>query len=130
MSACVLWAEKEATIEGKQAWYEGIRNGYGPRKAAMREELDAIPRDGNGVCIPGVWIERAMPDERPVIRLVCDDEFINMSELERQSWGDDWIDRYLRPAMAETLNPEFRHVFDGLCPSPSLLVVNADGHTA
>ncbi len=102
---------KEATVEGKKAWYEGIRNGYGPRKAAMREELDAIPRDGNGVCIPGVWIERAMPEERPVVRLVLDDDFINMGELERQSWGDEWIDRYLRPVMAETLNPECRHVF-------------------
>ncbi|KHS86525.1 phage protein [Pectobacterium carotovorum] len=104
-------AGKEATVEGKKAWYEGIRNGYGPRKAAMREELDAIPRDGNGVCIPGVWIERAMPEERPVVRLVLDDDFINMSELERQSWGDDWLDRNLRPVMEETLNPECRHVF-------------------
>lgn len=104
-------AGKEATVEGKKAWYEGIRNGYGPRKAAMREELDAIPRDGNGVCIPGVWIERAMPEERPVVRLVLDDDFINMSELERQSWGDEWLDRNLRPVMAETLNPECRHVF-------------------
>ncbi|MEI7250278.1 hypothetical protein [Pectobacterium versatile] len=107
---CMMKGE-QATVEGKATWYGRIRNAYGPRKAAMREELDAIPRDGNGVCIPGVWIERAMPDERPVVRLVCDDEFINMSELERQSWGDDWIDRNLRPLMAETLNPEYRHVF-------------------
>ena len=100
-----------ATVEGKKTWYNRIRNAYGPRKAAMREELDAIPRDGNGICIPGVWIERAMPEERPVIRLALDDDFIHMTEAERASWGSDWIDKELRPVMAETLNPELRHVF-------------------
>lgn len=100
-----------ATVESKKAWYSRIRNGYGPRKSAMREELDAIPRDGSGVCIPGVWIERAMPEVRPVIRLALDDDFINMSELERESWGVDWIARYLQPVMAEVLDPEWRYVF-------------------
>ncbi|EMI1355409.1 hypothetical protein ACMGMD_001425 [Klebsiella pneumoniae] len=100
-----------ATVESKKTWYNRIRNAYGPRKAAMREELDAIPRDGNGICIPGVWIERAMPEERPVIRLALDDDFIHMTEAERAAWGNDWIDRELRPVMAETLNPELRHVF-------------------
>nr|WP_177942569.1 hypothetical protein [Klebsiella grimontii] len=107
---CAMKGEA-ATVEGKKTWYNRIRNAYGPRKAAMREELDAIPRDGNGICIPGVWIERAMPEERPVIRLALDDDFIHMTEAERASWGNDWIDRELRPVMAETLNPELRHVF-------------------
>ncbi|CAI1928790.1 Mu-like prophage FluMu protein gp28 [Serratia marcescens] len=108
--SCAMKGEV-ATIEGKEAWYNRIRNAYGPRKAAMREELDAIPRDGNGVCIPGVWIERAMPEERPVIRLALDDEFINMTETDRTAWGNEWIDRELRPVMVATLNPEWRHVF-------------------
>ncbi|OCJ46367.1 hypothetical protein [Serratia sp. 14-2641] len=99
-----------ATVEGKKTWYNRIRNAYGPRKAAMREELDAIPRDGNGVCIPGVWIERAMPEERPVIRLALDDDFINKTELERESWGNAWIEQNLAPVMA-TLDPALRHVF-------------------
>ncbi|MFW3709815.1 hypothetical protein ACKLL6_06545 [Klebsiella quasipneumoniae subsp. similipneumoniae] len=107
---CAMKGEA-ATVEGKKTWYNRIRNAYGPRKAAMREELDAIPRDGNGICIPGVWIERAMPEERPVIRLALDDDFIHMTEAERAAWGNDWIDRELRPVMAETLNPELRHVF-------------------
>ncbi|EBG4311446.1 hypothetical protein DNG45_00945 [Salmonella enterica] len=107
---CAMKGET-ATVEGKKTWYNRIRNAYGPRKAAMREELDAIARDGNGICIPGVWIERAMPEERPVIRLALDDDFIHMTETERAAWGNDWIDRELRPVMAETLNPELRHVF-------------------
>ncbi|EDD2459382.1 hypothetical protein OJ660_001971 [Salmonella enterica] len=107
---CAMKGET-ATVEGKKTWYNRIRNAYGPRKAAMREELDAIARDGNGICIPGVWIERAMPEERPVIRLALDDDFIHMTEGERAAWGNDWIDKTLRPVMAETLNPELRHVF-------------------
>ncbi|TQI78711.1 phage FluMu gp28-like protein [Serratia fonticola] len=106
---CAMSGE-EITVEGKKAWYNRIRNAYGPRKAAMREELDAIPRDGNGVCIPGVWIERAMPEERPIIRLTLDDDFINMGEGERESWGNAWIEKYLAPVMV-TLDPTLRHVF-------------------
>lgn len=99
------------TAEGKAAWYAKIRNGYGVRKAAMREELDAIPRDGNGVCLPGVWIEQAMvlPPEN-VLRLALDDDFVRLSPEERASWVADWIERYLAPALAQ-LDPRLRHVF-------------------
>lgn len=99
------------TPEGKKTWYAKIRNGYGVRKSAMREELDAIPRDGSGVCLPGIWIERAMvlPPER-VLRLALDDDFVRLPPEERTSWVDDWIERYLAPAL-ELLDPRVRHVF-------------------
>lgn len=99
------------TVEGKKTWYAKIRNGYGVRKAAMREELDAIPRDGAGVCLPGVWIEQAMvlPPER-ILRLALDDDFVRKSPAERSSWVADWIQRYLEPAL-KLLDPQARHVF-------------------
>ena len=99
------------TLEGKQAWYSKIRNGYGVRKAAMREELDAIPRDGNGVCLPGVWIEQAMvlPDSA-VLRLTLDEDFVLKSPAEREAWVADWIERNLVPALAR-LDKNVRHVF-------------------
>lgn len=99
------------TAEGKAAWYAKVRNSYGVRKAAMRQELDVIPRDGNGVCLPGVWIEQAMvlPPER-VLRLALDDDFAAKEPEERKAWVDDWIQRYLAPAL-ETLDPRVRHVF-------------------
>lgn len=99
------------TAEGKRAWYTKIRNGYGVRKAAMREELDAIARDGNGVCLPGVWIEQAMVLEPEcVLRLTLDEDFVLKSPAERESWMADWIRRYLEPALA-LLDPRDRHVF-------------------
>lgn len=99
------------TLDGKKSWYDKIRNGYGVRKAAMREELDAIPRDGNGVCLPGVWIEQAMTlSPEYVLRLALDDDFVRLHPAERESWVADWISRYLDPAL-EQLDPTERHVF-------------------
>jgi len=98
------------SAEGKAKWYAKIRNGYGTRKAAMREELDAIPRDGNGVCIPGVWIDQAMVPGRKVLRLALDSDFTEKSMLERESYVEDWIQRYLKPELAK-LDPTLRHVF-------------------
>jgi phage FluMu gp28-like protein len=88
---------KTATPEGKREWYTSIRAAYGPRKAAMREELDAIPRDGSGAAIPSVWVEAAMPEERPIARLVLDDDFFRRPARERLAWGDRWIALNLVP---------------------------------
>lgn len=94
---------KVATAEGKKEWYTAIRSAYGPRKAAMREELDVIPRDGDGSAIPSVWIDRAMPEARPVLRLVFDDDFPKRSEKEREIWCSVWIATTLLPVLRAAL---------------------------
>lgn len=101
-------AGDEPTPEGKERWYKKIRNAYGPRKAQMREELDAIPRDGNGVCIPGVWIEEAMRPGRPVLRLALDDDFTRQPVYRRDAYVEEWIERNL-VAVVKQLDPELRH---------------------
>jgi len=108
---CMMKGEK-ATIEGKAKWYATIRNAYGPRKAQMREELDAIPRDGTGTSMPGIWIDNAMPSEpyRPVVRLKLADDFATKPVEERESWCDDWIKKYIDPVLALS-NPEHLHVY-------------------
>lgn len=108
----VCWMKgEEPTAEGKQKWYAKIRNGYGVRKAAMREELDAIPRDGNGVCLPGVWIDSAQVlPEKTVVRLALDDDFVHKHPDEREAWVADWITRVLDPVL-DKLDPSVRHVF-------------------
>ncbi|ELX8353272.1 TPA: hypothetical protein OUE79_000787 [Acinetobacter baumannii] len=90
---------KEPTIEGKQKWYTKIRKAYGSRKAAMREELDAIPRDGSSVCLPTLWVERAMTEVRTVLRLQLGDDFTELTPDERDAYIDDWIQRYLEPEL-------------------------------
>jgi len=107
---CMMKGSKP-TAEGKKVWYAKIRNGYGVRKASMREELDAIPRDGNGVCLPGVWVDQAMVlPETAVLRLALDEDFVHKPPAEREAWVADWIIRYLDPALKQ-LDPRVRHVF-------------------
>lgn len=100
----------EPTVEAKKKWYSKIRNSYGPRKAAMREELDAIPRDGGGKSIPGVWIDRALKDGRPVLRLTMDDDFVKRPDLERKLYVEVWIRMHLAP-LAKLLDPRLQTVF-------------------
>jgi phage FluMu gp28-like protein len=105
---CLMKGEP-ATAEGKKKWYLRIRNSYGPRTAAMREELDAIPRDSGGLSIPGIWIERAMPEELPVLRIVCDDDFDAWPVSERQKWANAWIKAELEPLLG-SLDRGLAHV--------------------
>ena len=105
----VCWKTREKpTPEGKKAWYTRIRKAYGPRISAMREELDAIPRDGGGKGIPGVWIERAMREGRPVLRYALDDEFATLGEYVRRKLCEEWIEKNLAPLVAK-MDPKARH---------------------
>jgi len=104
-----LMKGEPATAEGKRAWYARIRSLYGPRKGAMREELDCIPRDGFGVCIPRVWIEEAMREPRTILRLTLGDEFAEKPPAEREAWCSAWIDANLLPELAK-LDPKRQHV--------------------
>lgn len=97
------------TADAKEKWYKRIRGLYGPRKAQMREELDAIPRDGGGASVPGVWIDTAMREHRPILRLALQDDFAARPESERRVIVDEWIDRYVRPAFRQFINPDAMH---------------------
>jgi len=100
----------EPTEEGKKDWYLRIRKAYGPRKAAMLEDLDVIPRDGEGSAIPGLWIERAMKEVRPVLRLAFDDNFKNWPVDIRTREIDAWIKRELDPCINALLKSDL-HFF-------------------
>lgn len=96
--------------EDKKAWYQRVRGAYGANKAAMREELDAIPREGSGVAIPGILIESCMKEVRPILRLALDNDFVLKGEDYRKSWCEEWIRIHLIPLM-ETLDKSRDHVF-------------------
>lgn len=97
------------TVDGKRSWYDRIRQRYGPRRAAMREELDAIPRDSGGQAIPSVWIEEAMREARPVLRITLDDDFAQRTDADRRGWAEDWIRGNLAPLL-DKLDPRQEHV--------------------
>ena len=56
-----------------------------------------------------IWIDRAMPEARPVLRLICPDEFNDLPAIERSKWGQSWIDANLVPLMG-SLDERLRHV--------------------
>lgn len=101
---------KKPTKAGKKEWYNGIRNAYGPRQAAMREELDAIPRDGGGVSIPGVWIDNAMKEKRAVLRWTLGEDFAKLPTTERTRLASEWIKKFLTPELNK-LRKDRKHVF-------------------
>jgi phage FluMu gp28-like protein len=98
------------SAEAEQKWYDKIRKGYGTNTAAMKEELDAIPREGSGVAIPGVLIERAMKEVRPIARLALDTEFTLKPLDYRDSWIREWIKINIDPLL-QLLDKERQHFF-------------------
>jgi phage FluMu gp28-like protein len=98
------------TPEGKKEWYQRVRGAYGANKAAMLEELDAIPREGSGVAIPGILIETCMKEERPILRLALDNDFALKGEAYRKSWCEEWINIHLKP-LVDALDKTRDHVF-------------------
>lgn len=95
--------------EGKKAWYERVRGAYGNKRAAMHEELDAIPRESSGVAIPGILIERCMREERPIVRLALESEFALKPNEVKESWCQEWIRINLEPLL-QALDRDLEHV--------------------
>jgi len=86
------------TPEGKAEWYRKIRRSYGSRVEAMREELDALPREGDGVLLPLAWIEACSSAEYKVARWEPPVEgFVRMSESARRGEMREWLERVVRP---------------------------------
>ena len=100
---------KDWSAEDEAEWEARIRGAYGPRLAAMRQELDAIPAESEGAALTRVQIEACM-DARPIVRWARDDDFKNAPEHVRKADALDFCERELRPLL-ETLNPRLRHVF-------------------
>jgi len=85
----------KSTAQGKKEWYLKVRGAYGANKAAMREELDGIPREGSGVAIPGILIEECMKEVRPIARLALEPEFALKGLDYRDSWVAAWIKQHI-----------------------------------
>ncbi|RIV82962.1 hypothetical protein D2V17_14260 [Aurantiacibacter xanthus] len=93
------------TAEGKAEWYRRIRKSYGSRVEAMREELDAIPREGEGTLLPLAWIE-ACTDQSykvarwaPPIATAGKPDFVHWPEAQRRADMLAWLEREVAPAL-------------------------------
>lgn len=98
------------TQKAENEWEAQVRGSYGVRKAAMRQELDAIPAEAEGAALSRVQIEKAMQDEIPLLRWTCDDDFKNAPSAFRKAEALAWCKEHLDPVL-KALNPMLRHVF-------------------
>lgn len=96
--------------EAEAAWEGKIRASYGVRRAAMRQELDAIPAEAEGAALTRVQIEACMDGTIPIARWQRDDDFKNAPEHVRKADARDWCETVLKPILA-TLNPNRPHYF-------------------
>jgi len=88
------------TPEAKAEWYRKIRRSYGSRVEAMREELDAIPREGDGVLLPLAWIEACSTAEYKVARWEPPfPGFVDMPEAARRGEMLAWLEREVAPVL-------------------------------
>lgn len=93
------------SVAGKIAWYNQIRSAYGTRTAAMREELDAVPREDSGTMLALALIEAAMVPEYTVCRWEkpAPDgqgrEFVDWPEGRRRAQMAAWIEEHVQPAL-------------------------------
>lgn len=91
----------EPSVEEKAKWYRKIRRSYGSRVEAMREELDVIPREGDGVMLPLAWIEACSTAEYKVARWEPPfPGFVDMPEAARRAEMLMWMTRELLPVIA------------------------------
>ena len=105
-----LIAGKKWTLEGEIEWGARIRGAYGPRTAAMRQGLDAIPAEAEGAALTRIQIEACMaePAAIPVVRWSLPDEFKNLPEDVRKTHCLEWCETKLLPIL-ETLDYKRPH---------------------
>lgn len=89
-----------ATVEGKRAWYHQIRKAYGHRVEAEREELDAVPREGEGTAIALAWIDACARRDHAVRRWAPPAEgFVDWPRARREREIRRWLDTAVLPAL-------------------------------
>lgn len=94
------------TPEAKAEWYRKVRRSYGTRTEAMREELDAIPREGEGQLLPLAWIEAVANDQYVVRRWEAPPsqagmpDFTYWSAERRQASMLAWLVETVQPVLA------------------------------
>ncbi|PIE13815.1 MAG: hypothetical protein CSA70_03620 [Rhodobacterales bacterium] len=96
------------TQEAQDEWEALIRGAYGPRVAAMRQELDAVPAEAEGAALTRVQIEACMDASIPFKRWVKDDDFRNAPGVFRTAEALDWCRKELEPIL-KALDPDKRH---------------------
>lgn len=105
--------DEDPTPEGKAAWLELIRGSYGTRTAAMHQELDVVPAEGEGVFMSRALIEACAVEGIPVLRWVVPKEFGDpdkTSDADRSNAVERWCSSNLAEHL-DQLDTNLRSAF-------------------
>ena len=92
----------EASPAGKAEWYRRVRRSYGSRSEAEHEELDAVPREGEGIAIPLAWIEACSNPAFKVARWSPPAaDFVDWPERQRRAEVALWLEENVGPILAK-----------------------------
>lgn len=92
------------SVKGKAEWYAKVRKVYGTRTEAMHEELDAIPREGDGTMLALSTIEDRQKAEYLVARWtppppIAGKDFVDWSEPARRLMMEGWLATHVLPVL-------------------------------
>lgn len=85
---------KDWTAEGEAKWAGDIRAFYGDD---AEEELDCVPKNGDGAWLSRALIERCMSLDIPVLRLEKKAEFTFLPKWQRQGEIAEWLEEHVKP---------------------------------
>lgn len=120
----------EPSADAKADWYQRIRRAYGTRVEAMREELDVIPREGEGVMLPLALIEACSTADYVVKRWEPPaDGFVDWAEAHRRADMLEWLERELAPHLEALAALPFQCALGGDFAMRQDRSVNAIGYT-
>jgi len=105
---CIIKGRKWSP-DAEAEWEAKIRSAYGPRTAAMKQELDCIPAESEGAALTRIQIEACSVDV-PIVRWSRDDDFKNAPDHIRKADALDFCERELKPLL-EALDVRRQHVF-------------------
>lgn len=101
---------KTWSASAEAEWEATIRNSYGTRTAAMKQELDAIPAESEGAALTGVQIEACMQPNIPVLVCQKKDDFKNQPKHLRKMEIREWCEEHLDPVL-KTFSTNLKKVF-------------------
>lgn len=93
--------------EAQAEWYKVTMGEFGDD---ADEELLCIPSNSGGAYFARVLVEACMKPEIPVIKLKLADEFALLSEKERESQIEDWLEAEVAHILVE-LNPNLNSYY-------------------
>ncbi|WP_299370446.1 hypothetical protein [uncultured Tateyamaria sp.] len=103
-----LMSGKTWSPEAEAAWEAQLRSSYGPRIAAMEQELDAVPSEMDGAALTRVQIEACMQQGIPFKRWTQGDAFRNLDDAEMEKAAIAWCKEHLGPVV-KSLDEDRQH---------------------